>query len=610
MSALPPLPDPHALMMLALTAGALVLFSIERLQLAVTSLSLLTIIALTFALFPYPDVDPMMFFRGFAHEALIAVCALMTLGQGLVKTGALEPVGRVLGQLWGRMPALSLLITLVVGALLSAFINNTPIVVLLLPILISVCLRTNKSPSKILIPMGFATLVGGMATTIGTSTNLLVVGIAKDLGIAEFNMFSFALPAAIAAIIAIIYLWLIAPLLLPRRETALDTNSPRLFAARLLLGESSAAAGMTVAEARALADSDVNIRRILREDAMLMPLPDVILRPGDRLRLFDTPANLHAIASALGGELYAGGLRQDEQPVSATNPLSPGEQRLAELAVVQGSSLDGTSLAENQFIQRHRLVALALHRKGQNLWRANERLKDLTLQTGDVLLVQGHNDALRAMKQSTELLLLDHSITLPRTDKALPALIITAATILLAATGVLPIAIAAIAGTGLMLLTQCLTLGAAVRAISPAIYFVVAASLALGMALQATGATAYLTDLFLYATQGASPAIILSALMLLLAVLTNVVSNNAAAVIGTPIAVGIAQQLQLPAEAFILAVLFGANMSYATPMAYKTNLLVMNAGNYRFVDFVKVGVPLTIIMWLTLSWLLAFLYVW
>ncbi len=412
MSALPPLPDPHALMMLALTAGALVLFSIERLQLAVTSLSLLTIIALTFALFPYPDVDPMMFFRGFAHEALIAVCALMTLGQGLVKTGALEPVGRVLGQLWGRMPALSLLITLVVGALLSAFINNTPIVVLLLPILISVCLRTNKSPSKILIPMGFATLVGGMATTIGTSTNLLVVGIAKDLGIAEFNMFSFALPAAIAAIIAIIYLWLIAPLLLPRRETALDTDSPRLFAARLLLGESSAAAGMTVAEARALADSDVNIRRILREDAMLMPLPDVILRPGDRLRLFDTPANLHAIASALGGELYAGGLRQDEQPVSATNPLSPGEQRLAELAVVQGSSLDGTSLAENQFIQRHRLVALALHRKGQNLWRANERLKDLTLQTGDVLLVQGHNDALRAMKQSTELLLLDHSCLL------------------------------------------------------------------------------------------------------------------------------------------------------------------------------------------------------
>ena len=610
MSALPPLPDSHALAMLALTAVALILFSIERLQLAVTSLGLLTIIALTFALFPYPNVDPMMFFRGFAHEALIAVCALMTLGQGLVKTGALEPVGRVLGQLWSRLPALSLLLTLIVGALLSAFVNNTPIVVLLLPILISVCLRTNKSPSKILIPMGFATLVGGMATTIGTSTNLLVVGIAKDLGIAEFDMFSFALPAAIAGSIALIYLWLVAPLLLPSRETALDTDSPRLFAARLLLGESSAATGLTVAEARALADSDVHIRRILREDTVLMPLPDVVLRAGDRLRLLDTPANLHAVATAMGGKLYASSNSKDDQPVSEENPLSPGEQRLAELAIVQGSSLDGTTLAENQFIQRHRLVALALHRKGQNLWRANERLKDLTLQTGDVLLVQGHNDALRAIKQSTELLLLDNTVTLPRTDKAVPALVITTVAILLAATGILPIAIAAVAGTGLMLLTQCLTLGTAVRAISPAIYFVVAASLALGMALQATSATAYLTDLFLYATDGASPAMILSALMLLLAVLTNVVSNNAAAVIGTPIAVGIAQQLQLPAEAFILAVLFGANMSYATPMAYKTNLLVMNAGNYSFIDFVKVGVPLTLLMWAVLSWLLAVLYVW
>ena len=610
MPALPPLPDPHALIMLLLTAAALVLFSIERLQLAITSLGLLTIITVIFALFPYSDVDPMMFFRGFAHEALIAVCALMTLGQGLVKTGALEPVGRVLGQLWARLPALSLLLTLVIGALLSAFVNNTPIVVLLLPILVSVCLRTNKSPSKILIPMGFATLVGGMATTIGTSTNLLVVGIAKDLGIAEFDMFSFALPAVLAGCIAIVYLWLIAPLLLPDRETALDADSPRLFSARLLLRESSVATGLTVAKAHTLVDADVNIRRILREDAVLMPLPDVVLRAGDRLRLFDTPENLHTIANIMGGELYAGNHLEDEQPVSDSNPLSPGQQRLAELAVVQGSSLDGASLADNQFIQRHRLVALALHRKGQNLWRASERLKDVSLQAGDVLLVQGHNSALREVKQSTELLLLDHTITLPRTDKAVPALVITAVAIILAATGVLPIAIAALSGTGLMLLTQCLTLGAAVRAISPAIYFVVAASLALGMALQATGATAYLTDLFLYATHGASPAVILSALMLLLAVLTNVVSNNAAAVIGTPIAIGIAQQLQLPAEAFILAVLFGANMSYATPMAYKTNLLVMNAGNYSFIDFVKVGVPLTILMWATLSLLLAFFYVW
>ena len=150
--------------------------------------------------------------------------------------------------------------------------------------------------------------------------------------------------------------------------------------------------------------------------------------------------------------------------------------------------------------------------------------------------------------------------------------------------------------------------GAAIRAISPSVYFVVAASLALGLALQVTGATEYLTQVFLYATSGSSPVVVLSALMLLLAVLTNVVSNNAAAVIGTPIAIGIAAHLNLPAEPFVLAVLFGANMSYATPMAYKTNLLVMSAGNYTFGEFVRVGLPLTVLMWITLSIVLGQMY--
>ncbi|MGD8416937.1 MAG: SLC13 family permease, partial [Pseudomonadales bacterium] len=156
--------------------------------------------------------------------------------------------------------------------------------------------------------------------------------------------------------------------------------------------------------------------------------------------------------------------------------------------------------------------------------------------------------------------------------------------------------------------TRCLNLGAAIRAISPSVYFVVVASLALGHALVATGAIEYVTAVFLSLTSDASPTVILSALMMLLALLTNIVSNNAAAVIGTPIAVGIATQLSLPAEPFVLAVLFGANMSYATPMAYNTNLLVMSAGNYTFSEFVKVGVPLTLLMWGTLTWVLSALY--
>lgn len=204
--------------------------------------------------------------------------------------------------------------------------------------------------------------------------------------------------------------------------------------------------------------------------------------------------------------------------------------------------------------------------------------------------------------------MLDATISLPTTARARLALGILLAVVALAATGAMPIAVSATAGVVLLVLTRCLDLPSAIRAISPSVFFVVAASLALGQALIATEATEYITGVFLGVTQGATPTVIISGLMLLLALLTNVVSNNAAAVIGTPIAISIAQQLGAPPEPFVLAVLFGANMSYATPMAYKTNLLVMSAGRYAFSDFLKVGVPLTVLMWLTLTWVLSALY--
>ncbi len=603
MTEFPELPNLHALVMLVTTIVALYMFSKDKWMLEITSLGLLVALVVFFSVFPFADFEATTLFYGFAHEALIAVCALMVLGQGLVRTGALEPVGRILGRLWGQAPFLSLLATLLVGAVLSAFVNNTPIVVLLLPILISVCLRNNTSPSRILMPMGFATLVGGMATTIGTSTNLLVVSVAEDLGMQKFGLFDFALPASIAGAVAIIYLWLIAPRLLPGRVSKLSDPSPRLFDARLLLTDESLASGKTLAETIALTGGDMQVVRIRRGDTVVMPLPDVQLRGGDRLRVRDTPQNLKSFEESLRAVLYSGDTAVDEE-----HPLSAGNQTLAEIAVVQGSSLDRANLSYARFIDRYQLAVLALHRAGKDIWRAKEEIHEVILQPGDVLLVQGARDQIRRIKSSTEFLVLDSNVELPSSEKSSLALAILAAVVVLAATGVMPIAIAATAGCAVMLGTRCLGLGAAIRAISPSVYFVVAASLALGLALQITGATEYLTQVFLYFTAGASPTVVLSALMLLLAVLTNIVSNNAAAVIGTPIAIGIAEALQLPAEPFVLAVLFGANMSYATPMAYKTNLLVMSAGNYTFNEFVKVGVPLTVLMWLTLTWVLTSLY--
>ena len=586
-----------------LTVLALYGFAKERWQLEITSLGILVIIVVGFALFPYPGFEATDLFYGFAHEALIAVCALMVLGQGLVRTGALEPVGRLLGNMWGRAPVLSMLATLLVGAVLSAFVNNTPIVVLLLPILISVCLRNKSSPAKVLMPMGFATLVGGMATTIGTSTNLLVVSVAADLGMEKFSLFHFVLPASLAAGIAILYRWLIAPRLLPEREGAFDDLSPRLFDARILLPEGSEFVGRSLADCIAATAGDMKVVRIRRGDTVVMPLPDVELRAGDRLRVRDIPQNLKSFESAIGGVLFSGETKVDEG-----HPLTAENQTLAEVAVVQGSGLDHANLARSEFLDRHQLVVLALHRAGKDIWQPREEIHEVILLPGDVLLVQGPRDQLRSLKKSTEFLVLDSSVELPTTSKAKLALAIISTVIVLAGTGVMPIAVAAIAGAAVMLMTRCLSIGGAIRAISPSVYFVVAASLGLGMALMVTGATDYMTQVFLYLTADAGPIVVMSALMLLLAILTNVVSNNAAAVIGTPIAIGIAQALQLPPEPFVLAVLFGANMSYATPMAYKTNLLVMSAGNYTFGEFVKVGLPLTILMWLSLTGILAAIY--
>jgi di/tricarboxylate transporter len=603
----PPLPDTHALTVLALTVLALFLFTRERIPLETSSLLILVALTVGFELFPYEGPDGTIratdFFHGFGHEALVAVCALMIAGQGLVRTGALEPVGRVLARAWGVSPWFSLLATLIVGAVLSAFVNNTPIVVLLLPILISVSLRAKMSASAMLMPMGLATLVGGMSTTIGTSTNLLVVAVAADMGLPRFEMFDFFLPAAIAGGVGILYLWLIAPRLLPERQTRLADISPRIFTAQLHIPEDSFAAGKTLVQLSEKAGGPLNVKRIQRGAGVyITPLPDVVLQAGDQLWVADAPDRLKELEQVSGAKLYSG-----EQVIDEEHPLAEADQQLAEIVITPGSILEMYTLEQARFADRYQLVPLAIHRAGRT-FEGKEDIRDTELLAGDVLLVQGPREQIAEIKRRGNLLVLDATTDLPFTRKAPLALAIMAAIVLAAAIGVLPIAISATVGALLMVLSGCLDWRDVGRALSAQVILIVVASLALGLALMQTGGAEYLAHFFVAVASDLPSWGQIGGLILLMAVLTNIVSNNAAAVIGTPIAVSIAQQLGVPAEPFVLAVLFGANMSYATPMAYKTNLLVMNAGGYTFMDFVRVGVPLTIIMWLAFSWLLPTLY--
>ena len=602
-------PEPHTIAVLLLTLVALVLFTIEKIPLQTSSLFILCALILGFEVFPYQLADgsyfnTKVFFAGFGNQALIAVSALMVAGQALVRTGAMEPIGRLLAKLWRSRPKLSLLLTLVAGAVLSAFVNNTPIVVLLLPILVSVSLRTGQSPSGTLLPMGMATLLGGMATTIGTSTNLLVVKVAEDLGVPEFGMFDFVLPVALTSVVAILYLWLIAPMILPERSPPLQDTSPREFTAEIVISKGGFADGATLAEIRDKAGNDINIERIIRSGKLSMAtLPDVKIIAGDRLVIKDTSDSLRDYQLELGGQLFSGNTE-----INAEHPLTDGDQRIAELVVIAGSTLDRVRIEDARLKSKYGLTLLAVHSHGKATQARSKGIREVLLRAGDVLLVQGSQEAIREVKASGTLLVLDGGEELPHTSKAPLALVVMGLIVGLAAFGVLPIVVSSVIGCLVLIVTGCLRWKDATNALSAQVIFIIVASLALGVALIQTGGADYLASLFVAGTAGFSPGVVLAILIFSMAVMTNVVSNNAAAVIGTPIAVSIAQTLGMPVEPFVLGVLFGANMSYATPMAYQTNLLVMNAGGYKFSDFVKVGVPLVIINWIMLSTILTWVY--
>ena len=612
---MPALPDPHALAVMALTVFALVLFAQDRIALETSSLLVFITLVAGFQIFPYAAADgplrPSDLFAGFGHEALVAVCALMVLGKGLETTGALQPVARILARVWQTGPAVSLLFTMLVAAALSAVVNNTPIVVMLLPILVGVTLSAKASPSGVLLPFGLATVIGGTVTTIGTSTNLLVVSVARDLGVRNFGMFDFALPIALVGFFGILFLWLVAPRLLPQRAALISDKSARLFSAMLYVEDDSKIAGKTLADARKLAGGNLRLLDVQRGErgVLLARLPSLTFMPGDRLLVRDTPERLKELEGMLGTPLHdqeaeSAEEREEKEERAAEAEGEPkattdedDKQRLVEVVVTEDSPLNGSTVRRSRFADEYGLFVLAVHRGQFRDEIRRGELGDVVLSTGDVLLVQGSVGDIKRMKSNQAFLVLDSTVELPDTERAALALGIMGAVIAAAAMGLLPISVSALVGVAAMMATRCLTWHEAGKGLSAQVIMVVVTSLALGTALTRTGATAYVAELFVAATAGMSPSAILGALMLLMAVLTNILSNNAAGIIGTPIAIGIAARLGLAPEPFVIAIIAGVNLSFATPMAYQTNLLVLHAGGYRFVDFVKVGVPLSLLMW-------------
>ena len=605
------LPDYHGFAVLALTGIALILFTRDKIPLETTSFIVLLLLIGGFQIFPY-DIDGELFgrldfFAGFGNEALITICSLMIIGQAIERTGALQPLASLISKAWMNWPVLALLLTMITASVLSAFMNNTPIIVLLMPILVGVSLRTKFPVSNVMMPMGFAAIIGGMSTTIGTSTNLLVVGLARDIGIRDFSMFDFMMPVMIVGGAGILFLWLIAPRMLPERTPPLSDTSPRIFNSQLLINEDGFAANKELSEVMNETNGEIRIEKIQRnENLVLSPYPSLIILPGDRLFLKDTSENLKHFEETLGATLYS--LSDPDHPVDEETPLNDEGEQMAEVVVTRGSPLHYQSLEGVNFGNAYGLMALAIHRARSPNSEITGDLNTVMLRAGDVLLVQGSREAIESLRDSGKMLVLDGAKDLPQKHKSKRALFILGSVILSAALGLMPISVSALLGVGFLLLTSCISWTDAAQALSTKIIMIIVASLALGKALVATNMASYLASSFAYAAEGLPIPIILSIFMLIMSIMTNIVSNNAAAVIGTPIAIGIAQQLQVDPEPFILAVLFGANMSYATPFGYQSNLLILSAGGYKFADFMKIGIPLIFIMWVGFSLLLPTIY--
>jgi di/tricarboxylate transporter len=590
-----------------LTVLGLYLFSRDWISIESSSLTILSILVVSFYFFPYSFngnlINPIeLFLTNFGNEALITICLLLAIGKAIEINRSLDPLVGFLSRSWVNHPKVSLLGVLLFGGFFSAFINNTPIVVMLIPALIAVSENAKISSSKVLMPMGMATIIGGMATTIGTSTNLLVVGIANDMGLDEIQLFDFVIPALIAGAFGMLFLWLIAPKMLTDRSPRAQKKENLVFEASLYVNQGEFSDGKTLAEIQERAGDGFNIDKIKRSDSLFVAkIPSVIFEPGDRIYVRDSLENLQKYQEILGLSLF------EEEQNKNIEQEQDEETRLAEVVITGGSLLDHTSLSSQHFASRFNLIPLGIH-SGTTGARLTGNITATTLSPGDVVLVQGTSEAINNLKSNSKLLVIEKDKFDLATKRSFFPLYIMLGVTIMAATGLMPISVAAMAGLLIMLLVGTLTWTNVGNSMNIPVIMLIVASLSLGTALELTGGSDFIANWFVYLTSSLSIPIILSVLMLLMAILTNVVSNNAAAVLGTPIAINIALQLGAPIEPFVLSVLFGANMSFVTPIGYQTNLLIMGAGGYAFNDFVKLGIPLLLIMWITLSITLPLLY--
>jgi di/tricarboxylate transporter len=537
-------------------------------------------------------------FSGFSNEATLTIGAMFILSSGLTKTGAINFLSQKLTQLAASSELKLFVVIIATAGVVSAFINNTAAVAIFLPIALGLAQDRNISQSRLLMPLSFASIVGGTCTLIGTSTNILVSSLARDQGLEPFSMFELSKLGIIFLFIGLIYLTFVARRLLPDRGATSLTRKYKL--ARYLTGldipEDSPLVGKSPAEAKLNELYDVTILEIIRGETRIHSgLRDARLEAGDYL----------LARGALDGIMelkHEQGVAIRSEAKYADQSLTSEETVLLEGIVSPSSSLVGSTLHEADFRHLSGVFALAINKHGETI---RDKIGRIRLDIGDTLLLQGRSGSVDHLADKPYSLILE-KVELPkmRLGKAAYAAAIIAFVVGLAATGMTSILVASTVGCLLMVLTQCISLQEAYDAIDWFVIFLLAGVIPLGIVMENTGTAELIATALLDVTRSWGAGVVLSAFYLLTTLFASVMSHNAAAVVLVPIGVAAANELGLDPRPFLMAVTFAASSSLATPFGYHTNLMVYAQGGYTFGDFLKVGIPLNLILWITASLLI------
>lgn len=590
---------PEGLITLAVFAGAMLLFVTGWLAPEVTGLLAAALLVSFKVLKPDEAV------QGFGSPALITLMGLFAVSAGLFRSGGLDRLRALIGSDAVRSPKRMIALMVGVVAPISGFIPNTPIVATLLPVIEGWCHRRGVSPSKVLLPLSFATVLGGTISLLGTSTNLLASDVSRQLGFGSLELFSFTAIGIPVWLLGGLYMVLVSDRLLPDRgqgdEDLLGGLARDGYLTDVLIPEQSELIGQSLHNSRLQRRFDVDVLELHRgQDSFSAPLADLPLQAGDRLLLRCNRDNLLRLQQEHTVTLAPIGEQEEDLRELAGETTSP--QRVVEVLLPNGSTLAGASVRDMRFRQRYNATLLAVRRGNQVL---RELLGRVVLQAGDVLLLQAPVDAIRGMQATNDLVLLDElEKDLPTTDRKLVAMVIAALMILLPMLKLLPLMASVLLATVAMVATGCLRSGELLRSIRWDVILLLGSLSCFSVAMQKTGlAEALATDL-LHSLRGWPAYGVLLVVFVLGQVFTEALSNGTTVVLLIPIATELAKGLAMPPMAFIFAITFAASQSFLTPIGYQTNLMVFGPGRYRFLDMSRYGAPLTLGLALVVPWLI------